>query len=409
MSARSPFDRRAATWIYVVGIASALCAALLHLLDVTPGESGRSAGADAFSRSAIGHRAFVDLLRRLDVPVVVSKDGSARKARPGSVLVVAEPAAEAGRSGLLDELLDAPSVLLVLPKRSGAASLRHRGWLRSARLQPPGRAEAVLRHVVGDGEIVRPGGAMRWQPGPLEATPSLSSPQLVRSDRLEPLIAAREGILAGIARFGTQRILVLSDPDLVANHGIGRGGNALAAVRLVEALLGPDGVVVVDETAHGYRQSPSIWRMLLELPLLAATVQTVLAALVLLWATSARFGAPVPLEPELRPGKRALIESTATLLDYGGHGAEVVRRYLRASVRDVARALQAPRLGDDALWAWLTRLGEARGATLDVAALMRSMPSAGDGRRDRSRTLLASAVRMHQWRSRILDGRARRQ
>ena len=406
MRERTPFDPRTATWIYVVGIASLVCATALSVLDVSP--AGRaSAGADSFSRSAIGHRAFVDLLRRLDVPVIVSENASAEKAAaPGSVLLVAEPDTAAEEGELLDDLLDAPAALLVLPKRAGRPSARRRGWLGSATLLPAERAEAVLGHVVGDGGVVRPSGEVVFEPGPLEATPSLASPQLIRSDQLERLVWNREGMLAGLARFGTQRIVVLSDPDLIASHAIGRGENALVAVRLVETLLGPDGVVIVDETAHGYRrESPSLWRELFELPLLAATVQVALATLVVLWSASVRFGAPVPLEPEIQPGKGALIDSTAALLDYGGHGAEVVRRYLRASLRDVARRLHAPRLDDAALWAWLTQLGEARGAPLDVAALMRSRPLA-DRRRETARSLLAVATRIHQWRTRILDGRA---
>ena len=49
---------------------------------------------DAFSRSALGHHAFVALLEELDVPVVVSRSATARKLRDSSVLVVAEPPAD---------------------------------------------------------------------------------------------------------------------------------------------------------------------------------------------------------------------------------------------------------------------------------------------------------------------------
>lgn len=410
MSAGSPFRRRTAIWLYAVGITSFACAIALALFGNPPGQGRGSAGPDAFSRSAVGHRAFVDLLRRLGVPVVVSEHASTAAAGSGSVLVVAQPPMDAGSAALVEDLLDAPAVLLVLPKWSIRPSTDQSDWVDSARLFPAGRVEDVLSLVLEDGRIHRPHGRVRWdgESGPLQATPQLSAPQLVRGGGtdLAPIVASDEGILVGEILPGSRRILVLGDPDVISNHGIWQGDNALIAVRLVEWLRGPGGVVIVDETIHGYRQSPDFWRVLFEYPFVVATIQTLFAVLVLVWSATRRFGAPLPVAPELEAGKRALIDNTAALLEYGGHDRHVVRRYVRASLHDLGRRLNAPRMrDDDALWAWLGRLGESRGAPLAVSSLVREVERDDSGTREGSRRLLSIAERLYRWKKEILDGR----
>src|SRR5262249_56525747 len=82
-----------------------------------------SSGPDAFSRSALGHRAFLDLARGRGIPVLVSRHDSARRAGTGGVLVLAEPRLESDqspRARRMEAILAAAhTVLLVLPKWTG--------------------------------------------------------------------------------------------------------------------------------------------------------------------------------------------------------------------------------------------------------------------------------------------------
>ena len=61
------------------------------------------------------------------------------------------------------------------------------------------------------------------------------------------------------------------------------------------------------------------------------------AVLVVGWSATARFGSPLPARPAVMPGKMALIDNTASLLRFGGHGAAILRRYADATLRDVAQ------------------------------------------------------------------------
>jgi len=73
---------------------------------------------------------------------------------------------------------------------------------------------------------------------------------------------------------------VLADPDVIANHGLARDGNAALAVAVIGRLRAGNGGVVFDETVHGYVAKPANPFMLLfRFPFVVATAQGLLAAL----------------------------------------------------------------------------------------------------------------------------------
>ncbi len=355
--------------------------------------------ADTYSRSAIGHRALVETLRRLHVPVVVSRHGSATKAGADAVLVVAEPGGGAVESGDLREMIQetsAAGVLVVLPRWDGDPHPEKPGWI--ARVSPVADDEidAVLQAVGAGGGVQRRAPPAAWDAGDLPA-PDLRAPQVAVGSDLEPVIDdGRGGVLLGLVPGSEPPVWVLADPDLIANHGIGRGDNALLALRILFALR-EHGGVVIDETLHGYEATPSIWRALFEMPLLLATLQAALVLGLLLWAAARRFGAPEPLRPALGRGRAVLVENTAALLAFGGHAAHALERYWRSMAREVAAGLHAPDdLDEAARVRWLERAGRVRGVE-ESATEIDEMVRRADGRRS-----LAVARRIHRWRTRML-------
>lgn len=81
------------------------------------GDNGRPNGANSHSLSAIGHMAFVELLREQGISVIVSRNESASKARNDSLLIVAEPLPQHIESR--GQLPRADRTLAVLPKWYG--------------------------------------------------------------------------------------------------------------------------------------------------------------------------------------------------------------------------------------------------------------------------------------------------
>lgn len=427
MNGESVFSKRLLIgWI----VAAALTFAV-SLYFMGSKDQGDTIGPSAFSRSAIGYAGIADVLQKLGVEVVKSRYDSLGKLTPGSALVIAEPTPAGKTEATLRTLLKADTILLILPKWTGEPSRQKSGWLGKAALLPRADAAWVLHLVAPRADVVR-NDQTAWTTNALGIAPSLQAPiQLMRGSGLRPLIGDKDGMLLGeVSQGGGQIILlsnppkplqsnapathkrtiwVLSDPDVIANHGFAEGGNATLAVAMFKHLLAGSGRVVFDETLHGFISEPAgPLSLLFRFPFIVATIQGAIAIALLLWATLGRFGAPQPAPPPMSAGRLGLLQNIAKLVEFTGHHEVMVRRYVFETMRDVARQLHAPRgLSTAALVAWLQRVGAARGITTDCAALMNETEALADGRRRSPASLVRLAREIHRWRGEIVDGRAR--
>jgi hypothetical protein len=369
-----------------------------------------SVGPSTFSRSAIGHAGIADVLTQLAIPVVKSRSSSLEKLSSGSVLVIAEPRRNGQSEDAIRTLLKASTILLVLPKWTGQPSEQKTGWLREIDERSVLDAQWALNLIVPRGEVVREKSAVEWTTNALQITPDIDLPvQLVRGARLRPIIGAMEGMLVGEISDKDRKIWVLADPDIIANHGFAREGNAALALALIKALRAGDGSVVFDETVHGFVVRPvSPFLLLFRFPFVVATAQGLLAVALLLWATLGRFGAPQAAPPALRAGREGLLQNMAKLVEFTGHQDVIVKRYVQETVRDVAVALHAPReLAGAKLIAWLQRVGLARGVAIDCEAVLIQAAESGMTRRRKSSALVRIARDIHLWKGEIVDGRSR--
>jgi len=372
-----------------------------------------SVGPSTFSRSAIGHAGIAEVLAQLAIPVVKSRSSSLEKLSPGSVLVIAEPRRNDQSEDAIRTLLKARTILLVLPKWIGQASEQKDGWLRQVDERPTLDAQWALDLIASRGEVVRERSAVQWTTNALHITPAVDLPvQLVRGDRLRPIIGAMQGMLVGEISERDRKIWVLADPDVIANHGLVREGNAALALALIKALRAGDGTVVFDETVHGFVVRPvSPFLLLFRFPFVVATAQGLLAIALLLWATLARFGAPQAAPPPLRAGREGLLQNMAKLVEFTGHQDVVVKRYVQETVRDAAVQLHAPReligagLMGAGLVAWLQRVGLARGVAIDCEDVLRRAAVPGTGGRRNPSALVRLARDIHQWKGEIINGR----
>lgn len=381
----------------------------LYFMGREEGPSGsEAAGPSTFSRSAIGYAGFADTLQRLGIRAVKSQHDSPEKVGAAGVLVIAEPRVQSDQS--FRALLEAKSVLLVLPKWDGRPSERKTGWVSHVVLKPFLEAQWTVNRVAQKADVVRQELVTTWTTNTLGPVPTIASPvQLVRSDRLQPIIAAAQGILVGEIVERGRRVWVLSDPDVIANHGLGHEGNAALGVAIIDALRGEGGPVVFDETVHGYEVRPaSPFLLMFKFPFVVATMLGALAVVLLLWATVGRFGAPQAAPAPLSAGRRGLIENVAKLIEFAGHRQLMVGRYVEATIRDVARQIRAPRgMSDRALRDWLRRVGDARAVAVDFGAVLRQADRLSEERRSDPAQLARIAHDIHRWRQEIMDGRSR--
>jgi hypothetical protein len=166
---------------------------------------------------------------------------------------------------------------------------------------------------------------------------------------VRPVVLCDQGVLLG----AVGDIHVLSDPDVIANHGLLRGENAAFVVDTLRHLA-HSGAIVFDETLHGHEIQPSIWHVMGEFPNVLVPVHLLLTMALVLWVAHGRFGPVLPAPAALGAGKEFLIRNVAALLHRGGHHGPSLRRYGRMRVRDAVEALHAPRgLSDAQCREWL--------------------------------------------------------
>lgn len=396
----------------VATLSLATCIALFVFGDEWDTEP--SSGADSYSVSAIGHRAFTDLLKELEVPVLASRHASGRRAGPEDLLVIAEPdlkGEDPARIRALKAMLDHEGpVLLVLPKWTGTPDPKHPGWIQSARSNEE-EAHAVLRAAAGPTASLRRVKSAVWESKRFDVTPTLPPPtQLIRAPKgSQTWVGSGDESLVSILASddGSRQMAVLSDPDLISSHGLHRGDNAILVARLVDALRPEGGVVIVDETLHGKEIEPSLWRALLSWPLVLVLLALGLTTVLWVWSGFKRFGLTVPVAPPIDPGKRFLIEHTASILEDGGHATYALGRFLATTSLAVARATHAPpSLSEEGVKEWVSRVAKTRRVSTrfeDLEAVVAEATSAGERTRN-DRAVIDAAMRIHEWRRELTDG-----
>jgi len=396
----NPFSRTTLIVVIAVAVVSLGAAVALTIAGNDLGEK-RSAGADGYSVSAIGHQGLVRLLEKLDIPVVVSRSDSGDKARHG-LLIVAEPTVtdDASRERLEKLVASAPNTLVVLPKWYGSVE-RGRTWIEDATLLPVEEVTAVVSalDLEKTATIERRAGPVEWVVDPGAVRPSIREPQLVATEGLSGIATDRAGNqLLGRVERDDRTLTVLADPDVLNNFGLRTAENARFMVRLIDELR-HDGPVVIDETMHGYAQQPSLLRTLFRFPLVLATLQVLVCAVLAVWAAMVRFGPRREAPPPIAPGKDFLIRNTAALLHYGGHHAHALKRYLQLTVGAVRHALHAPSLAPAAMTAWLERVRALRGGQISLVELEQAVETA-----DTPARVVEVADRVFRWRMEMTHG-----
>ncbi|WP_020593855.1 DUF4350 domain-containing protein [Kiloniella laminariae] len=412
------FSSRTLLWLVLIGIlsfAGAFVASLyqdkiIHLSSI---------GTNSYSKSAIGHNAFSSLMKKMEYRVRTSRKTWDRAGYVDVSLFI-EPEDAKSVEAVLEEFYGA-GTLIVLPKWHAYPDPDNEKWVRSAILKSPVEVENIIRSFSTDIELVR--GASKdvledfsWDKDILtfDQQPWIQAPQLIRADGdvLRPLVYSDKGILlAELVQTndlldGIERTWILSDPDILSNHGLDNGGNAYLAIGIIDVLTRNGvGGVVIDETSHGYASEPSLWRRMFEFPFAVVTLLLAVAVGLLGWASTSRFGPPQTTEKSYQTGKGFLIDNTADLLAFGGHGALMLKHYAERSLHSVALGLHAPKdLEEYELLQWLDRVGQARGSDLISHEIIRNAHSITEAPVFDVMQALKAARDIHRWKQEMLHG-----
>lgn len=398
---------RRTAWLLGTLAVSSFVFAVLATIFAPESANELSAQADPFSRSAIGQRAFVELLRRQGVPVWISRHDSGRRAGRDATLVLPGPRIPApdkeDRGPQITRLIsEAETILVVLPKWVGKPLATQQGHVASVELVPQAEPERLLSVAGVAGDLLRLGSGTRTCGGVQVA---LTSAQLLKplSDTLVPLLACEDGVLLGeIVVPDGPRILVLSDPDLFSNHALPRANNVAAALAVIAQARPAGQGLIIDVTTLGFQQAPSLWRALFEFPLALATWQALLTLFAFAWAASRTLGQPLAAADARTGGQATLIETTVDLLLRGQHGKYLLKRYGEDAFDQAAHALHLPAgLARSALPEALQRL-LGRHASEDARGLAEAIERVTTEPGVQPAALLAVARRVHRFRQGVL-------
>ena len=360
--------------------------------------SGRDGRAHALSVSATGFNGIVDLIGYSGGQTQLIRSEAELESEDLLVIAVEPATAPAALKAVLDRR-GAKATLLVLPKWLTAPDKKRSGWVHSVGTFDE-RMLAALLAPVHDIEIVQPRQARgsaagsEWLEGITVALPK--RPQFVAGEDVIPLLSAPEGAL--LAQLGDRPLWLLSDPDILNNHGLKDPRTARAALQMLEALNSTDAETIsFDLTLNGFGKQPNALKLAFEPPFLALTLSLFVAALLAGLHGAFRFGPEERDERAIAFGKAALVENSSGLIKLARREHRLGGAYADVIAEDAARASGAPpNLQAGELEAYLDRLSPPDGPKYtSLAARARAAA-------DRSE-LVSAARALFSWKKEIIQ------
>ncbi|MBX5146751.1 DUF4350 domain-containing protein [Rhizobium lentis] len=358
-----------------------------------------------FDRSPLGNKGLELWLQAKGIPVVRSDPHVARARSEISLRIIPlsirqadrlalpsgdgtdsdTPAEEAGRYAL--------PTLIVLPKWRGSVSTEG----------VAGKSGLVDRTEIG-GELDKIGfygfGIARSETGFEEALLQLKPGQPIKIALYQAQTFERSSLPDGCEELGgmlsgallvrcddNSDVYLLSDPDLLNNHGLALADNAAFAVSLVEHLRGAGEArpVFVDtagepmerwkpsDEGRSYQRSATDLKRFFAYPLSLIWGTLVLVAAVCFWRGAYRFGPPLREAPgTIEVSKTAAIEAMARLLRLSGNDGRMTAQFVLHLLADKAQQLFGAGAGNQEgltrLFQRLARQDKAAAQALHAAA-----------------------------------------
>ena len=146
-------------------------------------------------------------------------------------------------------------------------------------------------------------------PKPNNESPPPEAAKLASPAPVVHVAGDRKALLVDYS-YGLGRIVVLSDPYIVSNGGIGLKDNLQLAINV---LTTTDGLIAFDEYHQGRGSAQNAFASYFSgTPVLAIGAQIILLVLVLLWTRARRFARPLPL---VQTDRRSSLEFVASMAE----------------------------------------------------------------------------------------------
>lgn len=382
----------------IITISLAVIGLLIAVLSSVFDDDKNNAAPDATlsSESAIGHKALLTMLDELQLGNDALFNPLFGNFSNGLTLFLEPNPSEIAPQDLQRRYVG-EAVLVVLPKWLAVPDPEKPRHIQAAAWMERKAVQELARTVAGDVEIIRSSEIADFPKNDFKVQPLLTRPQLMRSAKLTPLIARTDGVLLGSIKRGKTVVYILSDPDLLNNHGLIKGNNAALVVRIVDKARSK-GSLNFDGSVQKMRGAISLWRQLFLPPLLGLLLLSVASVCMLIWHAAQRLMPPRKLDFGLASGKIGLVENSAALFDSVEHRGFLKQRYLDSAVAEIGGAVPSVmRTAGDARRRILDQLSESKAATDSFTALQNLIGVD-------SVSASIAARRIHVWKQEILRG-----
>lgn len=359
---------------------------------------------EVYDRSVLGSKGLEFWLADKGIPVVRSDEHIARARSELSLRILplrAPPQNEDAKksskermeSWVLDEKLYELSSLVIFPKWQ--ETIIQEGIARDSELLPVNVAQETSAAMGFDIlQLKRP-----YQ-GLEEANLSLNGgkahavklyrPQLFDRSRLPQDCKELAGFAAGALLLKCEHYnptYLLSDPDVLNNHGLTQGDNAGFAVTLIESLRGANAVKPVyldtdsrlleeteqEEEGRSYERSAEDFARFFDYPLSIIWGAILFVTIISFWRGAYRFGPPVREGDErIEISKTVAVAAMARLLRLSGNDGRMAAQFTQHLLADKAALVFGPTAanaaGIERLYQRLARRDEALAAQLRSTA-----------------------------------------
>jgi len=392
--AREPFSSSAVLALVLVGIVA--FAGFLVLGAYAPELRGRGdVRAHALSSSAVGYRGATVMLRAMDEKTSILRSPPDPSVLNGTAVVLTPGPDVTAKE--LEAYPQALRTLVVLPKWQAALDPARPGFVRKVGHLPPGNGavRALEAYEKGTQVTLTPGPQRLrlavWQSATPVQTRPLDGVQTISGPGWSPVYADERGRALVVKSISRPDLYVLSEPDLLNNHGLTDPAAAAFGVQLLRQMAGEDGVAF-DVTLNGLGRDRSLLRLMLEPPWVAATLSILAAAALMGWLALTRFGAAVRPGRAIALGATALVDNSAGLIRMAKKEPALGAAYAESTLDAALKASGGAHLAGEHADEWLARAAARRGLDdpRDLAAEAARVKTNDE--------LIAVAAKLHRWR-----------
>ncbi len=409
------FSRTIVMWMVLVGTLS-FAAFIVLMTYADELRNGNDAGTHALSKSAVGYARLVEIMNTADPGSALISRGDDDPWERG--LNVLTPSLG---NNLDEEDLDPfhQPLLVILAKWSAIPDMTRPGWAK--RLGAAETRRQTITSYSGEIEIalatdddatkltLNAAEASSTAPG-FESLPRFMADlglhnlkmvtpverlQTMSGDGLRPILTDENGRMI-LAQLADEEIFILSEPDLANTWGLTDPQRAQVITKILYALRQGNDAVFFDVTLNGLTRSRNLLKLAFEPPFAAATLAAILAAGMMAWRASIRFGPTLKEERAIALGKQALAENTAALIrlarrehNYAPGYADLIRRH-SAKIAGAPHTLHGPELN-----AFLNRIAKAGETPQSPPPIEDLAQEAAEA--DSRTSLMRAAQRLFQW------------